>query len=263
MDILSETAAYETLQVKFEEDICFIRIYRPHANNAINDLLIKEFIKVLNLCENSVKIVVLEGMPEVFCFGADFKEIQESLENHGKNLEQNPEPLYDLWLRLSSGPYITIAHVQGKANAGGIGFVAACDVVLCEEKTQFSLSELLFGLMPACVLPFLIRRMGFSKANYMTLMTQPISAKQAHEWGLVDAYENNSENLLRKHLLRLRRLSKQGVMRYKRYMNALDVSLKLSKLNALEANIEVFSDSDNLEKIARYVKTGQFPWEGK
>jgi len=97
----------------------------------------------------------------------------------------------------------------------------------------------------------------------MTLMTQPISAKQAQIWGLVDAYEENSQNLLRKHLLRLRRLSKKGISRFKRYMNTLDGFLMASKPKAIEANIEVFSDPNNLEKIACYIKTGQFPWEGE
>jgi polyketide biosynthesis enoyl-CoA hydratase PksH len=255
------THTYETMDVKFEGDICFIQINRPEANNTINACLIEEFSDVLNLCEESAKVVVLEGLPEVFCFGADFKAIQESLENNIQHQEQDPEPLYNIWFQLASGPYISIAHVRGKANAGGIGFVAACDVVLCEEKAVFSLSELLFGLMPACVLPFLIRRMGFAKAHFMTLSTQPVSAKQAKEWGLVDAYEENSQNLLRKHLLRFRRFSKKGILRYKRYMNALDTMLTISKPKALEANREVFSDQDNLEKISRYVKTGQFPWE--
>jgi polyketide biosynthesis enoyl-CoA hydratase PksH len=256
------TSDYETIRVRFEGDICYLQIYRPDANNTINDRLIDEFNKALKVCDRSAKIVVLEGMPEVFCFGADFKGIQADIEREN-NLEQNPEPLYDLWQQLASGPYISIAHVRGKANAGGVGFVAACDVVLCEEKAVFSLSELLFGLMPACVLPFLIRRMGFSRANYMTLMTQPISAKQAKTWGLVDAYEADSDNLLRRHLLRLRRLTKKGVIRYKQYMGALNDFLIASKPRALEANKEVFSDPDNLEKIARYVKTGKFPWEGE
>ena len=252
----------ETIRVRFDNDICFIQIYRPEANNTINDLLIQEFSDVLDQCEQAAKVVVLEGLPEVFCFGADFNDLQDSTDQAGQNQEQNPEPLYNVWLRLASGSYITVAHVRGKANAGGIGFVAACDVVLCEEKAIFSLSELLFGLMPACVLPFLIRRMGFSKANYLTVMTQPISAKQAQEWGLVDACDINSENLLRKHLLRLRRLSKTGISRYKRYMNMLNNFPTVAKSDAIAANIEVFSDQSNLDKITRFVKTGQFPWEG-
>ncbi len=261
MDILNMGKPFETIQVNFDEDICYLQIYRPDANNTINDLLIEECSQVLNQCEASAKIIVLEGLPEVFCFGADFQEIQKSLAGEPK--QQDPGPLYNVWQQLALGTYITIAHVRGKANAGGIGFIAACDIVLCEEKAVFSLSELLFGLIPACVLPYLIRRIGFSKAHYMTLMTQPISAMQAHTWGLVDAFEENSKNLLRKHLLRLRRLSKTGISRYKRYMGNLNDILITSKLKALEANKEVFSDQSNLEKIEYFVKTGIFDWEGK
>lgn len=256
------SAMYQTIRARFDQDVCFIQIYRPEANNTINNQLINEFGHVLNICEQASKIVVLEGLPEVFCFGADFGEIEEVLNDRDSAMPmQNPGPLYDVWLKLATGPFLTIAHVKGKVNAGGVGFVAACDIVLSENKTMFSLSELLFGLMPACVLPFLIRRTGFSKAHYLTLMTQPISAQQALEWGLVDACEADTDNLLRKHLLRLKRLNKQGILRYKQYMNALDSSLLDAKPKALEANLEVFSDTENLEKIARYVKTGQFPWE--
>ncbi len=260
MAILNNTS-YETLKVKFEDDICFIQIYRPENNNTINNILIDEFTRVLDRCEEKTKIIVLEGLPDVFCYGADFKTIHQESNRESESQHRNPEPLYKVWLRLSKGPYVTIAHVKGKANAGGIGFVAACDIVLCEEKAIFSLSELLFGLMPACVLPFLIRRMGFSKANYLTLMTRPISSKQALEWGLVDACEVNSENLLRKHLLRLRRLNKTGIKRYKNYLNKLDDFPELAKSEALDANVEVFSDQANIDKITRFVTTGQFPWE--
>jgi polyketide biosynthesis enoyl-CoA hydratase PksH len=263
MGILNDVNACETLRVRFQDDIGWIQIHRPQDNNTINDRLIEEFAAALDLCEEQIKIVVVEGLPEVFCFGADFKAMQRSLAAAHPGQVSDPEPMYDLWTRLASGPYITIAHVRGQANAGGIGFVAACDVVICEEKATFSLSELLFGLMPACVLPFLIRRTGFARANYMTLMTEPIAAKCAHEWGLVDDYGADSQNLLRKKLLRLRRLSKAGVRRYKLYRNTLSDLLTASKRRALEANLEVFSDRSNLEKIARYVNTGRFPWEGE
>lgn len=256
-------SAYETIRVRSEEDICFIQIHRPEANNAINDRLIEELSDALRACDGPAKVVVLEGLPEVFCSGADFKEIQARFDDASRSQEQpqDPEPLYDLWHRLASGPYITVAHVRGKANAGGIGFVSACDIVVSENKASFSLSELLFGLMPACVLPFLIRRVGFAKANYMTLMTQPISAAQAQEWGLVDVCAENSDDLMRKQLLRLRRLGKDGIARYKRYASSLDDGLGASKPKALAANLEVFSDPNNVQKIARFARTGKFPWE--
>jgi polyketide biosynthesis enoyl-CoA hydratase PksH len=255
MGILTDAGRYETLKVRLQDEICFIQIDRPEANNTINDTLVDEFTRVLAGCEREVKIVVIEGLPQVFCFGADFKDT-------GQAGPPNPEPMYKVWLQLAFGPYITIAHVRGQANAGGIGFVAACDIVLCDEQATFSLSELLFGLMPACVLPFLMRRVGAAKANYMTLMTETVAARTAQQWGLVDECAEDSQNLLRKKLLRLRRLSKPGVARYKRYLETIDGALQTAMQPALDANVAVFSDQENLAKIARYVKTGQFPWEG-
>lgn len=252
--------SYKTLQVRYEEPVCFVRLYRPEAANAINDVVVEEFNKVLALYEETMTVLVLEGLPENFCTGADFQGIHNRLAA-GHEVEQDPEPLYDLWLKLAVGSFITISHVRGKANAGGVGFVAASDIVVADYTAQFGLSELLFGLFPACVLPFLIRRIGFQKANYLTLMTQPISARQAFEWGLVDALDENSGTILRKHLLRLKCLSKTGISRYKKYINKLDQSLNIYKPLAVAANKELFSDSDNLERIYRYIQKGQLPWE--
>src|SRR5882724_3186902 len=252
--------SYETIRVQFQESICFLQIDRPEANNTISSRLVAECHDVLSACEESATVVVLSGSPEVFCFGADFNALATASQPPHQH-DDGPGPLYDLWLRLATGPYVTISHVRGKANAGGVGFVAASDIVLADDTAQFSLSELLFGLYPACVLPFLIRRIGLQKAHYLTLMTQPISAKQACEWGLVDACEPVSDTLLRRHLQRLRRLSKIGIRRYKTYVSRVSVPLQDLKSQAVAANLEVFADADNLLAITRYVERGVFPWE--
>lgn len=251
---------YHTLEVAVQPPVCTIRLHRPEARNTINDQLIEECRQVLAGLDESLTVVVIEGSPSIFCFGADFQQIQQTLAG-GDQQEQNPGPLYDLWQELTVGPFVSVAHVRGAANAGGVGFVAACDLVLADATATFGLSELLFGLYPACVLPFLIRRVGFQKAHYMTLMTQPVSAEQAQQWGLVDACAPNSADLLRRHLLRLRRLSREAITRYKQYVNRLDDFLVRSRSLALAGNREVFTDSQNLRRIARYVETGLFPWE--
>jgi polyketide biosynthesis enoyl-CoA hydratase PksH len=251
---------YQTLKVRYEDQICFIQIYRPFDNNTINDQLITDFHDVLEKCRQNITIVILEGLPEVFCFGADFRSIQNAI-THGNAQQQDPVPMYELWQELSSGPFISVAHVRGKTNAGGIGFVAACDIVLSDKTAVFSLSELLFGLYPACVLPFLIKRIGLQKAHYMTLMTQPLLVEKAYSWGLIDAYDEQSDNLLRKHLLRLKLLSKSAVSKYKNYLNKLNKFIEQSKQTAITANLELFSDPENLEGIVKFVETGKFPWE--
>nr|BAP05579.1 CalS [uncultured Candidatus Entotheonella sp.] len=254
--------AFHTIRFRTDAGIAYLQFDRPEANNTINDLLVAECRQALADHGEGIRVLVLEGLPEVFCFGADFQAIHgASSEPQLDNETQSADVLYDLWTDLATGPYVTIAHVRGKANAGGIGFVAACDIVLADERAVFSLSELLFGLFPACVLPFLIRRIGMQKAHYMTLMTAPIPVEEAHRWGLVDAYAADSADLLRRHLLRLRRLSKSGIRRYKQYRASIDAFLTASKMKAVAGNREVFSDPENLETIACFVETGQFPWE--
>ncbi len=256
-----EFSDLSTIKVRLEGDIGYIQIYRPEHNNTINNRLVDEMTEVLQAFEAKAKVVVLEGLPEVFCFGADFKQISQELAQGSDNPVNDPGKLYDLWLKLATGPFATVAHVRGKVNAGGVGFVCACDVVLADEGATFSLSELLFGLVPACVMPFLIRRMGYPKANYLTVMTQPIDAKQAHDWGLVDVVGSDSSKLLRKQLMRLRLLSPSGIGSYKGYLNQLDESLIADKAKAIAANQAVFANPENLAKIKRYVETGRFPWE--
>jgi len=258
-------SGYQTIRFRREQSIGYLQFHRPEANNAINDTLIEECRQVLATHGPDMTVLILEGLPSVFLFGADFQAIhqqgEQGLTPENAANTSSPEALYELWLDLATGPYVTVAQVRGRANAGGIGFVAACDIVLAEPGAAFSLSELLFGLYPACVLPFLIRRIGHQRAHYMTLMTQPIPAETALAWGLVDAIDASSDELLRKHLLRLRRLSKKGIQRYKRYMAGLDPGLAAAQASAVAGNREVFADPENLADISRYVQTGQFPWE--
>ncbi|OZG70446.1 enoyl-CoA hydratase [Hahella sp. CCB-MM4] len=252
---------YQTIRVRFEGAVCFLQLYRPDADNTINHEMINECHEVLELCrERYITIIVLEGLPEIFCLGGDLESMTASDEG-GIPHESMPEQLYELWTLMATGPFITLAHVCGRVNAGGVGFVACCDIVISDIGAQFSLSELLFGLMPACVLPFLVRRTSFQKAHQLTLMTKPISAELAKQWGLVDECEQNSQRVLQQYLSRLKRMNKIAISRYKQYISALADNIQSAKPLALKANREVFSDQDNIENIRRYLQTGQFPWE--
>ncbi|MCB2360145.1 enoyl-CoA hydratase/isomerase [Clostridium estertheticum] len=251
---------YQTINIRVEEQLCFIKFNRPEAKNTINNLMIEELHHVLKLCEEKITVIILEGSPDIFCFGADFNEVKEKVINKQK-IENNPDRIYDLWTKFCRGPYITISHVRGKVNAGGIGFVAASDIVLADETAEFSLSELLFGVYPACVLPFLIKKIGFQKSNYLTLTTQSISVHEAYSWGLVDVYAENSVALLRKKLIRLTKLTKSSITEYKAYMDTFCKSIYRARDLAISSNEDMFANQDNLEKIYRYVEKGEFPWE--
>src|SRR4051794_19521431 len=200
---------YTALRVRDSGPTLHVQIYRPEAQNAIDATLVAELNQLLSLAsDGDTRVVVLEGLPEVFCFGADFSVISRAA-REGAGTVFDPEPMFDLFQRIAFGNFLTIAHVRGKTNAGGVGFVAASDLVIADETAVFGLSELVFGLIPAVVLPFLIRRTGFQRAHYLAATTQTIDVKRAAEWGLVDAYDANSAALLRKHLARMSRMSKK------------------------------------------------------
>jgi polyketide biosynthesis enoyl-CoA hydratase PksH len=251
--------SYETLDVRILDGVCRIRLDRAAAGNALNTRMVSELANVLSRCEagdgvQPITVVVLEGAPDVFCSGGDFEAAVG-----GEALD--PELLYDLWTRLAAGPFISIALVRGRANAGGVGLACACDLVLCSRTATFALSELLFGLFPACVMPFLVRRIGTQKAHQLALMTKPVGADEALACGIADAVGDDAEALLRAHLPRLTKLSGPAIGRYKRYMMELSDVVSRAKPMAVAANRAMFDDPVVRRNISRYVAEMKFPWE--
>lgn len=250
--------SYQTLSVAFDDGVCRVRFDRPEAGNAIDARMVEELGRVLALCDDGaeppVTVLVLEGSADAFCVGGDFAATAA-----GETLDA--AALYDLWRRLATGPYVSIALVHGRANAGGVGFVAASDLVLAGPGASFGLSELLFGLFPACVLPFLIRRVGRQKAHAMTLLTRPVGAAEALACGLADAVEDDPEALLGRHLSRLRLLGKPALGRYKSYLAEISDELERCRPAALAANRALFADPSVQRNIRRYVTELKLPWE--
>ncbi|MEE0963147.1 MAG: enoyl-CoA hydratase/isomerase [Ruminococcus bromii] len=243
---------FKALKVSFKDKICRIQFNRPESKNTIDSQTVIELTKILNYCEDKMNIVVLEGNDEVFCFGADFKQ-----ESSSDSKKREPGVLYDLWKKLACGSFVSIAYVKGRANAGGMGFVAASDIVIAGENAMFSLSELLFGLYPAMVMPFLIRKIGFQKAKYMALTTKPVNVQTAFEWGIVEAFGPKSDMILGQHLARLTKIPKSAVVAYKNYMNKLDLSIENLESVAVSENLKMFSDKENMERISQFTNTGQ------
>ena len=250
---------FQSIELKQMGTAAFIR-FRNGEKNCINGQLIDDMNQALDICSEQSRVVVLEGNEKYFCYGADFEQITDRVSS-GAETGGNPAPLFDLWKKMSEMPCAVISHVQGAANAGGIGFVSASDIVVGAESATFSLSELLFGLMPAMVMPFLIRRIGFAKANCLTLTTKPISCAQAETWGLADIRSAESGTVVRGLAARIAKTPKDGIARYKAYVNRLCPIDAEMRRKAVEANLEVFGDETNLQRIAEFTLHRKYPWE--
>lgn len=250
---------YQTLRINYQSAVQRIQIYRPEVNNSINSQLIQELLLALQAAEGeeTVKVVILEGLTDVFCTGMDFQEITDGKLTEPKT---SSDIYYNVLKQISQSSKVVISLVRGKVQAGGVGLVAASDLVIADETATFVLSELLFGLLPACLLPFLIRRVGFQKAYRLALTTQEISASEAYNWGLIDEYGSNTNQLISQYVRRLKYLPSSGVKELKNYTNQLWIiqaetqELAVDKISSLIANPTV------QEKIKRFQTEGVFSW---
>jgi polyketide biosynthesis enoyl-CoA hydratase PksH len=254
---------YQSILVSEQYGVVTLKINRPEASNSINNTLIKEMLDVFTQIESksTIKAVVLEGNEQVFCTGMDFKAISSG--GSEAMIADDPNGYYNLLKHITLCSKIVIAKVDGKVNAGGIGIVAASDIVIAGKRATFGLSEALFGLLPACVMPFLIRRIGIQKAQWMSLMTQGISVQKAYEIGLVDELSENTQEVLRRSLLRLTRLETTTILDLKDYMSKLWIMSEETQKLAVN-KITLLLESNHVQQnIKNFVEKGEFPWNKK
>lgn len=259
--IADRIAGLTEVDATINDGVCVATIHSAGGRNTITPRLVRDLEVVLERCGGAVSVLVLEGNEHTFCAGADFAAVADRRADAPGGGSDEPEKLYDLWLGLSLAPFVVVSHVRGRANAGGIGLVAASDLVLAQSGAVFSLSELLFGLYPALVLPFLARRTGWQAAHTMTLTTAPVAAPQAKGLGLVDDHSEDSARLLKRHLRRLRLIPAGAVGAYKAYMAGLGPDLVALRDPAGAANRAMFADPVTVGRITRFQADGVYPWE--
>jgi enoyl-CoA hydratase/carnithine racemase len=132
---------------------------------------------------------VLAANGPVFCAGHDLKELTD----HRNDRDRGRTYFHrifgmsaDLMLSLASLPQPVVAAVQGIATAAGCQIVAACDLAVASEAARFCTPGVDIGLF--CSVPGvpLSRKIAEGHALEMLLTGEAITAKRAHEIGLVN-----------------------------------------------------------------------------
>jgi methylglutaconyl-CoA hydratase len=179
---------FETLEVAFKDRVARVALNRPEVRNAFNEVMIEELIEVIDKVEKdkSIRVMVLTGKGKAFCAGADLNWMKKMKgftydENYADALA-----LAELMYKLYNLPKPTIARVNGASIGGSNGLVAACDIAIASHRAEFSLSEVKIGLVPACIGPYLLRRIGEKACRELFLTGERISADQARDIGLVN-----------------------------------------------------------------------------
>jgi methylglutaconyl-CoA hydratase len=164
---------------------------RPDIRNAFNEGMIKEITTLLSELssihdENEMRLLILEGEGKIFCAGADLLYMKEQSK---KNDEQNLEDARNLGLmffKLASFPSPVISVVQGAAIGGGFGLVSCSDFTLAEENSSFATSEVILGIVPGVISPYIIRKIGVAHASPFLLSGKKFSAVECLISGFVN-----------------------------------------------------------------------------
>jgi len=264
LDRLAASMRSENLTVEANGRMLTLRIARTQWKNSINAALIREIGAALDAAEDSstCRLVVLRGEPGCFCTGLDFQETA-GVSDVPPSDTVDIDKFMALLRRFATSPKIIVSVVDGKVIAGGVGLVAASDLVLTTPRSEFSLSEALWGLLPCCVTPYLIRRIGFQKCYSMTMTTLPISAEEAHRFNLVDELTDNPDDSLRKLALRLNLLEQETIADLKSYFRKMWIITSEMEQTAVQETTRLSALPRVRRNITNYVQHGLFPWHRK
>ena len=183
-----DQSEFKTIIYERREQVAWVTFNRPEVHNAFNAKVIEEMTEaVKKVRENdNVRIIVLTGKGKSFCAGADLNWLREIIDySYEQNLEES-RALAEVLQQIYALPKPTIAMVNGAAIGGGTGFLSACDMAVAAEGAVFGLSEVKIGLVPAAISPYVLRKIGESKAREYFLTGTRISARKAKEIGLVN-----------------------------------------------------------------------------
>ena len=174
-------APAELVHLEVADGVATITLDSPHNRNALSRQLVTELVAHLGTADaaDDVRVVVLRSSGRVFCSGADLSEAATVPMHEGARaivaLQRQIVAL--------SKPVVTV--VEGAARAGGIGIVAASDVVVVADDATFALTEVKLGLTPAVISLTVFPRMTPRGASLTALGGEVFTGAQAREYGLV------------------------------------------------------------------------------
>jgi methylglutaconyl-CoA hydratase len=172
------------LQVEAGDGVATLTLDSPHNRNALSTSLIRELSEAFAsaVADPAVRVIVLSHTGPVFCAGADLKETAAAFDGDGT---LPVVPLADLLASLWESPKPIVARVGGAARAGGIGLIAAADIVVCASAATFAFSEVRLGVVPAVISVPVRRRISARAAAELFLTGDVFDAARAAEIGLV------------------------------------------------------------------------------
>ncbi len=177
---------YENLAIEMDGSVAVVTLNRPSKRNALSLGLMRELLDCLGCIgkDRQLRAVILAAAGKVYSSGHDLSELVERDIN---DYRQIFDVCAELMTKIQSIPQPVIAEVQGTATAAGCQLVATCDLAVAAEEALFATPGVRIGLFCTTPMVALSRAVGRKRALQMLLTGEPIDARTAAEWGLVNS----------------------------------------------------------------------------
>jgi len=175
---------YENIIVETKGKVGLIRLNRPKALNALNDLLMDELGAALLTFDKdeNVGCIVVTGSEKAFAAGADIS----AMAKYSYMDVYKSQYITRNWETIRQVRKPVIAAVAGYALGGGCELAMMCDFIIAADSAKFGQPEVKIGTMPgAGGTQRLPRAISKSKAMDMCLTARIMDAAEAERAGLV------------------------------------------------------------------------------
>ncbi len=172
---------HELVRYELEAGVATITLDSPHNRNALSRQLVTELFDALDLAEQDAgtRVVLIRSADRVFCSGADLSEAASG------GMEEGARALVALQRRILTHPCPVVTRLAGPVRAGGLGIVAASDLVVCADDVTFAFTEVRLALTPAVISLTVLPRLTSRAAAETFLTGRSFGAAEAADMGLV------------------------------------------------------------------------------
>ncbi len=179
---------YKTIELEVKNNVGTIWLNRPEIHNAFNEIMINELINIFDAIKemDELRAVILRGRGKSFCAGADLNWMRNVAKY---SYEENYKESLNLSIcfhKIYTCPKPTIAIVHGAAIGGANGLLAACDFAYADTNTTFSLSEVKIGIVPACISPYVTKRVSEYGSKELMLTGKRFKGPEAEHHKLIN-----------------------------------------------------------------------------
>ncbi len=144
---------------------------------------------------DGARAVVLASEAEVFCAGADIREMRDSGWLTDVEVRTGSRTPVDLFEAIETDGRPVVAAVNGLALGGGVELVLSCDMAVAASDASFALPELGLGVLPNTAIGRLPALVGQRAALELIWMRKRFKAPEAARLGIVNSIVEPGELL--------------------------------------------------------------------